>query len=97
LQDRQRGRVRIMVAKVIGVDLTNRPHARPPRYPTVRVTACLSVSKVHAFGPSGKSIVPRSRLPYFTSHLVLVNFHYPASRSWLVKRVSATEGRSCTA
>jgi hypothetical protein len=93
--DQQRGFVRVVSTKIEKVDLTDRPHQRHPVHPTVHVTACLNVTTVQAVGPGGRSIVPRSRKPYFLSHLVLVNFKYPARRTWLVQRVSATEERSC--
>lgn len=93
--DRQTGHVEVRGAKVDNLDLTNRPHARTPVYPTVRVTACIKVSGVHAYDPDGKSIVPKSRKPYLLTHLTLVNPKFPAPTGWLVRKVANTEERSC--
>jgi hypothetical protein len=44
-RERQFGRVRLLDTAADSVDLTNRPHARKPVYPTVTITTCLRVSQ----------------------------------------------------
>jgi hypothetical protein len=95
--DRQVGRVDVTSMRVQKVSLGNRPGARPRRMPTVEITACLDVSHVRAFGPTGRSIVPKSRKPYYLTRLRLVNVKYPDPKSWLVSKISAIEERSCSA
>lgn len=95
--DRQTGRVQLSATRVDHVNLTNRPHARHPVYPTVTLTTCIKVNGVHAHGANGKSIVPRSRKPYLLAHLTLVNFKYPDPTQWLVRQVTDTEEPSCGA
>src|SRR5579875_1201632 len=79
--DRQSGRTEVTSTHIDNVDLSGSP-------PTVHVTACVKVAGVRATGPSGKSIVPKSRRPYYLTRLTLVNFKYPKSGSWLVKAVT---------
>jgi hypothetical protein len=88
--DRQTGRGRVISTKVDAVDLQG-----ATTKPTARVTICLYVGDVRAYDRSGKSIVPKSRKPYYLTHLTLVNVKYPAPSGWLVERVSATEEPSC--
>lgn len=95
--DRQAGHVKLTATRVDQVDLTNRPHAHTPVYPTVTVTTCVNVSGVRAFNARGRSIVTSSRKPYFLTHLTLVNLKYPASAGWVVKKVTDTEERTCRA
>jgi hypothetical protein len=96
-RDRQTGRLEVVATKLDRVDLANRPHARTPVYPTVRVTACIKVSGVQAHAPNGKSVVPKSRKPYLLAHLTMVNPKFPALTGWLVSRVTNREERSCGA
>jgi hypothetical protein len=95
--DRQAGHVKLTATRVDRVDLTNRPHTHPPVYPTVKITTCVNVSGVRAFDAQGRSIVARSRKPYFLTHLTLVNLKYPATTGWVVKKVADTEERTCGA
>jgi hypothetical protein len=95
-RDRQSGGTRIVSIRVRRVSLAHQTTARPAQRPTIDVTACLDVAQVKAFGPGGQSIVPKSRKPYYLTHLQLVNVKYPDPSSWLVAKVSATEEqRSC--
>jgi hypothetical protein len=63
--------------------------------PTARVTLCLNVAAVHAVNDKGHSIVPRSRKPYFLTHLTFVNRSYPARSGWLVSKVVDREVDQC--
>jgi hypothetical protein len=94
--DRQRGLPQVVSTKVDSVELASASGTKAS-HPTVRVTACINVSGVQAFGPNGKSIVPKSRKPYYVTHFVLVNFKYPDAQAWLVENVSSTEEVSCSA
>jgi hypothetical protein len=95
--ERQIGHVQLSATRAGRVDLTSRPHARPPRYPSVVITTCLKVSGVRTVNSHGKSTVANDRKPYFLTHLTLVNVKFPASGQWLVKRVTDTEEQSCGA
>jgi hypothetical protein len=88
--DHQSGRTEITSTHIDNIDLSGSP-------PTVHVTACVKVAGVRATGPTGKSIVPKSRRPYYLTHLTLVNFKYPASGAWLVKAVTNTGVAKCVA
>jgi hypothetical protein len=88
--DHQSGRTEVTSTRIDSVDLAGNP-------PTVRVTACVNVAAVRAIGPTGKSIVPKSRPTYYLTHLTLVNFKYPAKGAWLVKAVTNTGVAKCVA
>lgn len=92
--DRQVGRVQVDSMRVEHVRLPDSPSAGTP---TASVAACLDVSDVRAFGPNGRSIVPRRRKPYFVVQLHMVDRRYRHRRTWLVQKVSATEVSSCAA
>jgi hypothetical protein len=92
--DRQVGRVQVVSMRVEHVRL---PDSHSAGTPTASVTACLDVSDVHAFGPNGRSIVPRSRKPYYLVRLQMVDRRYRHRRTWLVQKVSAAEVSSCAA
>jgi hypothetical protein len=94
-QERQIGLVRVVGTRVDHVDLTNRPHGRHARLPTIRVTACLNVSGVQGLDANGRSVVPKTRKPYLLAHLTLTNARYPQPSKWLVSRVSDEETRTC--
>jgi hypothetical protein len=87
--DRQVGRSRVTAAKVTDLHIGG-------TYPaTATVTICLDVSRVRAFDRRGKSIVPASRKPYYSTVLYVLNRRDPLAQGWLVQKVSTTEKRSC--
>jgi hypothetical protein len=95
--ERQIGHVRLSATRAVRVDLTNHPHARPPRYPSVLITTCVKVSGVRTVNSHGMSTVASNRKPYFLTHLTLVNLKFPSSGGWLVKKVTDTEEQLCAA
>lgn len=90
--DRQSGETRVLSIKIARLNLS--PSAGG--HPVIDITACLDVRGVHAFDSAGRSIVPRTRKPYYLTHLRLVNLSYPDPGSWRVANVtSQEEGRTC--
>jgi hypothetical protein len=63
---------------------------------TAHVSLCLDVTHVRAYGPSGHSIVPKSRKPYFLTSLTLVNRNYPSPSGWLVSDRTDREVDQCS-
>jgi hypothetical protein len=93
---RQTGRVQLVSASAVSVDLSNSPAASPsPVFPTVVVTACVDVSQVGAVDATGQSIVPADRPRYLIEQLSLVNPHYPDPTSWRVSEASNRQAQSC--
>jgi hypothetical protein len=62
---------------------------------TAHISLCLDVAHVRAYGPSGHSIVPKSRKPYFLTSLTLVNRDYPSPSAWLVSNRTDREVDQC--
>lgn len=93
--DTQAGSGQVTSSKVESVSLTNDPQSQPPAYPRVHVTACVDVSSVQGFDPSGKSIVAAGRMPFLLTELTLTNTRYPDSSGWLVSTVSDEEKPTC--
>jgi hypothetical protein len=93
--DRQLGSARVVSTKVVSVHLGQ--SAAKSNRSTVHVTACLDVSGVRAIGRDGKSIVPRSRKPFYVAHLQLVKVGFKGRETWLVSKAAATEEQSCGA
>jgi hypothetical protein len=62
---------------------------------TARVSICLNVAHVRAFDRSGKSIVAKTRKPFYLTRIDLIDHGYPTKAKWLVSHVSATEQQSC--
>jgi hypothetical protein len=92
-RDRQRGASQVTASRVDAVHL---PSGAGHGTATARVTICLDVGKVRAVDPSGKSIIAKSRKPFYLTRLDMVDRRYPAPDGWLVRRVTATEQRSCS-
>lgn len=93
--DRQAGSARVTSSRVQNVSLTNSPRGQPAVYPRVQVAACVDVSGVQGFDPSGKSIVSKGRLPFLLTELTLTNARYPDPSGWLVSTVSDKERPTC--
>jgi hypothetical protein len=93
-RDRIVGHSRVATVRVDGVSLPSASHGLKGRA-TVRVSICLNVAQVHAFNHAGSSIVPKSRKPYFLTHLIVVNRTYPKAASWLVSKVTDREVNRC--
>jgi hypothetical protein len=70
-------------------------HVRLTSLPTIRLRLCLDVSRVRATAPSGRSIVPKSRKPFYLTNLTLTNRAYPAPSMWLVSKVTDREVKTC--
>jgi hypothetical protein len=95
--ERQTGHVQLSATHVVHVDLTNHPGSAHPVYPSVVVATCVKVSGVKTFNGRGSSTTAKSRKPYFKTRLTLINVKYPAPDQWLVKSVTDTEVRTCSA
>lgn len=93
--DTQTGSGQVTSSKVDSISLANDAQSQPPVYPRVQVTACVDVSSVQGFDPSGKSIVAKGRLPFLLTKLTLTNSRYPDSSGWLVSTVSDEEKPAC--
>lgn len=92
--DQVTGHSRVTSVRVDRVALSAQA-GRHGSLPTARVTLCLNVAAVHAVNDKGHSIVPRSRKPYFLTHLTFVNRRYPAGSGWLVSKVTDREVEQC--
>jgi len=93
-RDRVSGRSRVTSRRVDKV-LIPSAGQESHQLPTVQVSICLFVGHVRAVGPSGHSIVPKSRKPYFLTRMTLVNHRYPSASGWLVSKVSDREVTRC--
>jgi hypothetical protein len=92
--DRIVGHSRVTSIRIDSVRLRSRRDGHL-RLPTVRVSICLDVARVRAYDNEGHSIVPRSRKPYFLTHLTVINRDYPRASGWLVARVTDREVGRC--
>lgn len=93
-KDRIEGRTQVTSVQVDGVRLPNQVGRRDD-LPTVKVSICLYVAGVRASDSSGRSIVTKSRKPYFLTHLTLVNPRYPKAAGWLVRNRTDREVDRC--
>lgn len=94
--NRQSGRVKLVRARVTGVNLTNMPKAKPhPVFPTVSVVACIDVSGVRGVGPTGRSLVPANRPRYQIEQLTVLNLSYPRAAGWRVSNSPNKQANSC--
>jgi hypothetical protein len=94
---RQTGYTKLVKSDITGVDLTNKPNAKPAIRPTVRVTTCVDVTNVRATDKHGTSIVPKDRKQYLISQLQVVNFSYPSASGWSVTHAPNKSASSCGA
>lgn len=93
-RDRVTGHSRVTGMRVDRLSLLAQA-GRHGALPTARVTLCLNVADVHAIDQRGHSIVPKSRKPYFLTHLTLINRSYPTASGWLVSKVTDREVNQC--
>lgn len=91
--DQQRGLSRVTGTRIDDVSL---PRSGGVQIARARVSICLDVAQVRAVNRKDKSIVNKTRKPYYLTRLVLINTTYPKAADWLVKHVTATEERSCS-
>jgi hypothetical protein len=94
-RDRQLGSSRVTSARIDRVTLPSGGGGTHRALATVRLSICLNVDRVRAFGPAGHSIVPKSRKPYFLTHLTVVNRSYPKKSTWLVSNRTDREVDRC--
>lgn len=91
---KQIGSTRVVWAKRLKVDLTNKPKETPPTIPIVTYSVCYDVSKVNIVDYQGKSIVPPNRKPRGIVTVAVANYHYPSPAGWRVAYEQST-GKTC--
>jgi hypothetical protein len=94
-RDRQAGFSKITAFRIIHLRLPAVGTRGRRAVATGEIRLCLDVSGVHAYGPSGHSIVPKSRNRYFLTDLSFANRDYPSPAAWLVDRRTDREVEHC--
>jgi hypothetical protein len=83
----QTGMVAVTKPHIERIDLTSKPKALPPQFPTVKVRVCTDVSALDLFDAAGKSISNPNRQMRRVSHVEAVNPSWPSRAGWRVRDI----------